>query len=425
MEIEMTMIQAVRGTREFYPEDMAFRIWLYNKIRDIAERFGYQEYDGPFIERLELYAAKSGEELVKEQAYVFEDRSGSMVALRPELTPSLARMVATRSKSLSRPLRWWSFGPFWRYERTQKGRSREFFQWNIDLLGVDSPQADAELAAIASEFFRSVGLTPDQVRIMVNNRPLVEARLAEIGINRDLQTACFRLIDRRDRMTEPDWRDYAVELGITGEQIDSLTDILSDTSAWERSEDLIAFFDAVDELGVSEFVQYDPTVIRGLDYYTGTVYEAKDLSGEFRSIFGGGRYDNLVSEVGGDPVPATGFAMGDMVFRLVLESFDLLPVLRTNPAQILVSTFSDETISASLRLACQLRSEGMLVEWYPEPVRLSRQLKYADREGIPVVIILGPDETEAGSVTVKNLRTGSQESILQGNLPGYLRKILA
>ncbi len=195
------IIQPLKGTRDFYPQQMAIRTWLYGKIRKISESFGYQEYDGPFLESINLYAAKSGEELVKEQSYVFPDRSGDLITLRPELTPSLARMVAQKQAQLIFPLRWWSFGPFWRYERPQKGRSREFFQWNIDLIGIDTPEADAELISIIASFFEEIGLSPQQIRIMVNNRKLIDAELSELGIPPEKHIGLFKIIDRRNKLS--------------------------------------------------------------------------------------------------------------------------------------------------------------------------------------------------------------------------------
>ncbi|MCK4740707.1 MAG: histidine--tRNA ligase [Anaerolineales bacterium] len=421
----MPIIQPVRGTRDFYPEDMAFRQWLNNQIREASEQFGYQEFDGPFLERLELYAAKSGDELVKEQSYVFSDRSGSMIALRPELTPSLARMVAQRGKGLTLPLRWWSFGPFWRYERKQKGRSREFFQWNIDLIGVDSPEADAELVAVAATLFRNVGLTPDMIRIKVNNRRLAEKQLQNIGIQGDLLPKTFRLIDRQDRMTPEAWKSYALESGLTEDQIKDLVNVLEDLEAWKSSPDMLQYFKAAKALGAEEYLDYDPTVIRGLDYYTGMVYEARDVKGNHRSILGGGRYDDLVSVVGGDLIPATGFAMGDIVFELVLDENGVKPDLRVSPADILITSFEESSESVSIQIATELREAGYRVEWYPEPVRLQRQLKYANRNEIPLVLIIGPDEMEAGKVSLKNMVSGEQETFSRSDLRSRIKAQLS
>ncbi len=421
----MPIIQPVRGTRDFYPEEMAFRQWLNNQIREASEKFGYQEFDGPFLERLELYAAKSGDELAKEQSYVFPDRSGSMIALRPELTPSLARMVAQRGKGLALPLRWWSFGPFWRYERKQKGRSREFFQWNIDLIGVDSPEADAELVAVAATLFRNVGLTPDMIRIKVNNRRLAEKQLQNIGIQGDLLPKTFRLIDRQDRMTPEAWESYALESGLNEDQLSGLVKVLEDRKAWKYSPEMVQYFKAAEALGVEEYLDYDPTVIRGLDYYTGTVYEARDVKGNHRSILGGGRYDDLVSVVGGDPIPATGFAMGDVVFGLVLDENGIKPDLRVCPADILITTFEESSESDSIQIATELREAGFRVEWYPEPVRLQRQLKYANRNEIPLVIIIGPDEMKSGKVSLKDMASGEQETFARSNLLSQIKSRLS
>ncbi len=420
---EMTTIKSVRGTRDFYPEAMSTRQWLYRKIRRASESFGYQEFDGPFLEKVELYAAKSGEELVREQSYVFPDRGGELIALRPELTPSLARMVAQLGRGAVLPLRWWSFGPFWRYERTQKGRSREFFQWNIDLIGVDRAEADAELLAVACELFRSTGLKPDLVRIKVNNRRLAENQLNKIGIEGTTLSEAYQLIDRKEKMTASDWKDYAASIGFSTNQINAMLEMLSLEDAWRGSPELVAFFATAEALGISDYVEFDASVIRGLDYYTGTVYEARDIAGDFRSILGGGRYDHLVSAIGGEPVTATGFAMGDVVFSLVLESFGLTPELRTNPAQIFIPSFDAELMGPTLQLTSELRNAGYRVEWYPMPVKLAKQFKYSDRQGIPISILLGPDEVESGTVAVKDMKSGEQEMVLRMDLPDYLEKL--
>ncbi len=420
----MSKILPVKGARDFYPEEMAMRGWLYGNIRAVSESFGYQEFEGPFLERLELYAAKSGDELVKQQSFVFEDRGGEMIALRPELTPSLARMVATRSQALPRPIRWWSFGPFWRYERPQKGRSREFFQWNIDILGVDTPQADAELAAVAAEFFRNLGLPPSAVRILVNSRTLAEIQLESIGIPSDLRQPTFRAIDRLDKMDQRKWESYASDAGLSDDQILALQDVLTDTEAWKQSKQLVSFFDAVEKLGVSDYIEYDPSIIRGLDYYTGIVFEARDADRRHRAILGGGRYDDLVSIVGGDPVPGVGFAMGDVVIGLVLEDAGVYPELRPNPAQILLVAFDEASLLQTLEISSDLREAGLRAEWYPQADRIKTQLKYADRQGIPIVLILGPDELANDQVTIKDMRSGEQISLGRGEMIAYIEGIL-
>ena len=227
----MPIIQPVKGTRDFYPEQMAFHTWLYGQIRTVSERFGYQEWEAPYLESLELYAAKSGEELVKEQSFVLTDRGGRMLALRPELTPSLARMVARRAGQLVMPLRWYSFGPFWRYEQPQRGRTREFFQWNIDLLGRDGARADAEIIAIGAAFLESVGLTPDAVLIKINNRQFMQQKLAEIGVAGEALIHCFNLIDKKPKMKPKAWSAYARELGFDAEQVKALEGLLAHAEA--------------------------------------------------------------------------------------------------------------------------------------------------------------------------------------------------
>jgi len=408
-----SIIKSVKGTRDYYPELMAVRKWLYESARSVAESFGYQEYEAPIIESLDLYAAKSGDELVKEQSFVFEDRGGNLITLRPELTPSLARMVAQRQNQLVFPLRWWSFGPFWRYERPQKGRTREFFQWNIDLIGPNTPSADAELVAIVASFFQKVGLSPEDAQILVNNRQLIETELISIGIQPDKFKEIFRLIDRRDKLSAANWESYAADLGLQTKEIDALQGLLADQNLWQKSVSLQGLFPAVDALGYSEYVRFAPHVIRGLDYYTGTVFEAQAIKGGLtRSILGGGRYDNLLSDVGGKALSGVGFAMGDLVITLVLEELDLIPASIKSPsALIMVTVFNEDTQLESVSLSEELRQAGLNVSCYPQVDKIGKQLKYCDRTGIKVAVLLGPDELANQSLTLKDLSTGNQQTV--------------
>jgi histidyl-tRNA synthetase len=418
-------IQSIKGTRDYYPEEMAARNFLYQTARKVSESFGYQEWDGPFLEAIELYAAKSGEELVKEQSFVFPDRSGDLITLRPELTPTLARMVAQRQRQLVYPLRWWSWGPFWRYERPQKGRTREFFQWNIDLIGVDTPEADAEMVAIAACFLRESGLNPGQVSILVNNRALMDNELLALDIPIEKRLDVFRLIDRRDKLSPEDWSAYATDIGLTGAQFEGLKAALADEMLWRKAPGMERFFANIEALGVDPYVRYAPHIIRGLDYYTGTVFEAWDKDGEFRAILGGGRYDDLVSDVGGEPLPATGFAMGDLVMSLVLKKFGCLKEdMGASPAPVLVTVFDESTLPDSFRLATQLREAGLKVACYPEAAKLGKQFKYGDRIGARVALVLGPDELANKEVAIKDLRSGEQKSYPQVEAAEVIRRML-
>lgn len=419
------IIQPVKGTREFYPYEMALRTWLYGKIRKVSESFGYQEYDGPFLESIDLYAAKSGEELVKEQSFVFPDRGGNLITLRPELTLSLARMVAQRQNELVYPLRLWSFGPFWRYEKPQKGRTREFFQWNIDLIGTATPEGDAELVAIAAKFFEIVGLTPNEVKIMVNSRALMEQKISELGIDVSEKTKVFNLIDRRDKMSKSEWEAYGRDEGFTLEQIEGFLAIIGDKELYKSSPELMRFFRALDAYGISDYVEFDGRVVRGLDYYTGIVFEARDIGENSRAILGGGRYDNLVGDVGGEPLPGIGFAMGDVVLPIVLKEFNRLPELDLQPAKVLITVFDNDSFEQSISLAVMLRKSGINALVFPDAAKLGKQFKFADRLALNFVLVLGPDEIAKGQVQVKNLKDGEQISIPRDDIAAFIQKHLS
>ena len=416
------IIRSIKGTRDFYPDEMTRRQWLIGKAREASELFGYEHYDGPCLETLELYAAKSGEELVKEQAFVFPDRGGDPITLRPELTPTLARMVAQKQNELTFPLRWWSFGPFWRYERPQKGRTREFYQWNIDLIGDDSLMADAELLAVAARFLNLVGLSPETVKLKVNNRHLMEAVFERLGIPAEVAPSVLKMIDRLDKLPPAIWDEKVVELGLSLTQLDQIKSILGNSELWRDSEELVELFGLLEGLGAMEYVVYDPKIIRGLDYYTGTVFEAHDTKGEFRAILGGGHYANLVADVGGNPLPGVGFAMGDVVVNLVLEAYGLYPEQLAQRDAVFVTVFNPDLKAKSLAIAAQLREAGLKVITNLNEDKLTKQLKYADRLGLAKAIVIGPDEAAAGKIVVKDLRTREQAVVDEEDLIANLRR---
>jgi histidyl-tRNA synthetase len=409
MSEKRARISPVRGTRDFYPEVMAFHRWLAGKVAAVSELFGYVAYDGPILERLELYAAKSGDELVKKQAFVLTDRGGELLCMRPELTPTLARMIAQRQKELRFPVRWYSFGPFWRYEKPQRGRAREFFQWNLDLLGVESVAADAEVVAVGAALLRSLGLTAEEVVIKVSSRGWMSRRLAALGISEGEIQPVLHLIDRRDKTEPAAWAEQARELGLSSGQLADLQALLEDREGWKEDDQLQELMAEIEALGVAEMVAFDPGIVRGLDYYTGVVFEAKDRQGRFRSIFGGGRYDDLVSVVGGKRVPGVGFAMGDIPVRVVLEALGKLPELPVTPVQALVTVFNAELRPESLRIAQALRARGIAVEQSLSAGKLGKQLKRANTNGIPWVVICGPDEAAQQKLLLRNMHSGEQQ----------------
>jgi histidyl-tRNA synthetase len=335
-------------------------------------------------------------------------------------------MIAAKQGELTFPARWWSFGPFWRYEQPQKGRTREFFQWNIDMLGVASPEADAELIAVGATFLRSVGITPDLALIYVNNRRLMESEFDALGIPQDKRLDVSNMVDRRSKMESAKWDAYVLEGGISPTQLAGLKDILGNFDLWKKSDELVRLFSALEALGVKEYVKFDPNIMRGLLYYTGTVFEAFDTSGSLkRAILGGGRYDNLLADVGGQPLSGVGFAMGDVVAGIFLQEKGLLPEFIPSPAPVLVTVFDGNLLRESLSLAAELRSAGINVLTYPEPAKLQKQFKFADKMKVRAVVTVGPDEAANGQVAVKNLINGEQVTVKRDTLVEVIRKILA
>lgn len=399
------IIQAVKGTRDFYPEQMAFRNWLYGKIKEISEKYGYQEYDGPEIEYLDLYADKTSQEILKEQTFTLKDRDDQTLVLRPELTPTFARMVAQKSQQLPKPIRWFSFGRCWRYEQPQKGRSREFFQWEINILGPESPEADAEMLAIAAEYFQTLGLTPQEIVIKVSDREYIQNELKNLDLTTDQIQQSLRIMDKKEKISMEDFREILKKEGLNQNQITGIERVLENKD-YSKSEWLNKVFNSLKLYPcVLDYIEFDPKIIRGFDYYTRTVFEAWDKQGKLkRSLFGGGRFDNLTAQVGGERIPGVGMAPGDIPIQVILEEYGKMPKINANTARVLVTIFSPDLESKSMEISSRLRSNNINTElWLDSESKLDKQLKYADLKGIPYVIIVGPDEAKNDKVTLKNL----------------------
>src|SRR6266566_9848145 len=415
--------KALPGFREFYPADLALRTHIVRTWRTVAMRYGFQEYDGPPLEPLELYTAKSGEEIVG-QLYTFTDKGGREVALRPEMTPTLARMVAAKANAMRKPIRWFSVPQLFRYERQQKGRLREHFQLNVDIIGEASVAADAELLAVAIDVMRAVGLTSRDVRARVSDRRLLTAVLSDVGVKQAEMSAVFGAIDKAGR--EP--RDVTlgkVEKAVASAEarrgvariLESATDLNALASGFRSSPDVMEsithmreYLNFLDALGVGDWIDFDLSIVRGLAYYTGKVFELFDAKGEFRAICGGGRYDDLLSSIGGVDLPALGFGMGDVVLTEILRSRNLLPAAELG-TEYWVAAEDDSLLAEVMAVAGRLRAKSRSVEYALKSQTLARQLKTASSAGVRNVVLLRRDDYANGNVTVKTLADGSERSV--------------
>lgn len=414
---------ALPGFRDFYPEQLATRNYVMSVWRDVARRYGFVEYDGPPLESLELYTKKSGDEIVG-QLYNFTDKGDREIALRPEMTPTLARMVAAKANAMRKPIRWFSIPQLFRYERQQKGRLREHFQLNADIIGEASVVADAELLALAIDIMRALRLTSSDVRARVSDRQLLTAVLADVGVKSAEMPAVFAAIDKLGR--EP--RDVTlgkVEKAVSSAEarkgvariLDNTTDLNALAADFRNSADVMEavthmreYLNFLDALGVGDWVDFDLSIVRGLAYYTGKVFELFDAKGEFRAICGGGRYDDLLSTIGGVDLPALGFGMGDVVLTEILRSRDLLPTPEFGTDYWVAA--DDETMLPDvMSVAGRLRAKSKSVEYALKSQTLARQLKTASTVGAKQVVLLNRDDFANGKVTVKTLSDGSEQNV--------------
>ncbi len=411
-----------KGTRDWYPADVRVRHYIFSIWRRVAKSYGYEAYDAPLLEPIEVYAAKSGQELVNEQTYSFTDRGERQVAIRPELTPSASRMIAAKQQEIAMPARWYNIAQFMRYERPQRGREREFWQLNCDIFGAEGALPEAEIIGMGYDILKAFGAKDDMFTIKINNRRIINTMMAHYleldGVQAQLMT---KLFDKKNKVAPEAFRDQAIEIFgadaapkglrkiaeiLAAKTMADLPEVIRDSEAVREVQEL---FTHLERAGVKS-VMFDITLMRGLDYYTGTVFEFFDTHPENnRSLFGGGRYDGLVGLFGAEPLSAVGFAPGLSMIELFLKVHDLLPEL-TSTTDICMIAIGD-TMKSALKLAQQLRREGVNVELDITGRKLDKQLKTAVKKQVAHVMFVGEHEVKHELYPLKNLATGDERKL--------------
>jgi histidyl-tRNA synthetase len=423
------MYDSVKGFRDFYPEEMQARRWAMDTLEDVAQRYGFREIGTPALEPTEMYVDKSGEEIV-EELYSFEDKGGREVALTPELTPTVARMFVAKQQELSKPIKWVSTRPFWRYEEPQQGRFREFYQTNVDIFGSSEPTADAEILAVAVDMLTDLGLTGEDFEIRVSHRDILSGVLESFGADVDVPEA-IRAVDKRAKVDHDEYLDSLVEAGlnygqadtfdemlqIDADEIEALADITGSEDVRAATDNLQAVLDAAEDFGVREHLTVSLTTARGLDYYTGVVFECFDSTGEVsRSVFGGGRYDDLIEGFGGQPTPAVGFAPGHATLQLLCQRAGVWPAEELSTDYYVLQV--GDTRPTAARIARDLRERGHVVESDVADRSFGAQMGYADGINAETVVIVGEQDLENDEVTLKEMDDGEQVSVPLSEFPG-------
>lgn len=401
-----------KGVRDFYPADQFIQKYLFETMARACELYGYEEYNASVLEPTDLYRSKTSEEIVNEQTYTFMDRGDREVTMRPEMTPTLARMIAGKSRELALPVRWYSVANFFRYEQVRKGRQREFWQLNADILGAPGVEADAEVLSLAHTIMRTFGADERNFEIRVSDRRFLETAYEACGIEPEERAPVTRLLDKRAKLD-----DFKKQLEASiGQRAGTLIEYLDRTTSTAYLEALKAQTKA---LGVGNLV-VDTTIARGFDYYTGMVFEVFDTSGQNqRSLFGGGRYDGLTSMFNGESIPAVGFAVGDVALRDFLETHNLMP--KYSPAtELMLCVVDDAALPHATKLAKDLRREDVTVSVNFSGKRIGDQIKQADKLKIPFVIAVGEKERNSGTYTIKNLSTGHEMTLSADRIAEHL-----
>ncbi len=399
---EKISFEPPRGMRDFYPEDMAWRSRVFDAFRAAGEAAGFRQYDACVVESYELLARKAGEE-VGEQIYHFFDKSERHLALRAEMTPTLARMVAQRQKELSFPLKWTTIAQCFRYERMTKGRKREHYQWNLDIIGEDSVLAEAEVIGTACDALRRMGLSPADFKVHVSSRKFLGELLAKSGIAADRHAQVFLALDKRGKMPDAEIAAMLKDGGLSDAEIEA-TFAIMETKDYSACPELVELFRLAEIAGFADCLEFDISVIRGLSYYTGVVFECFDTKGEFRAIFGGGRYDNLLTTIGGEPTSAVGLGFGDVVVTELLKA-RLGEDAAAARKGVAIGFMFPEQRDAAVALAARLRKSGECVDLALRSQKPKKFFSHAAESGAAKAVFLGPDDVEKGVARMKDLST--------------------
>jgi len=397
--------QTLPGFRDFFPEDLAVRRWIESAWHRASRAAGFAEIDGPVLEGLDLFTAKSGPEIAG-QLFAFTDKGGREVALRPEMTPTLARMVGARAAALPKPIKWYSVPEFYRYEKMQRGRLRAFYQWNLDVIGSDEPAADAEAIAVALDALRLLGLAADDVVVRINDRRFVARALDALGVAPDGAPELLGLIDKLERDPSAGAKLEA-KLGAKGA---AALRALCDDYPLARAEELGAVLDACREYGITSPLLPDFRIVRGLAYYTGPVWEIFDRGRELRAVAGGGRYDKLIESLGGPKLSALGFGMGDVILGELLAEKKLVPA-KMPRVEVAVLAVTPELAPEARRIVARLRARGIAAETPYGVPKLGKALRAADDAGALRALIVGPEEWKDGTVLERDLKSGAERKV--------------
>jgi histidyl-tRNA synthetase len=436
MDKNKLSIQSYKGTRDFYPQDMSYRNWYFSTVRHVVESYGYEEYHSPLLESYDIYAAKSGDEVANEQLYLFKDKGGRKVAIRPEMTPSVARMVAARLESLTLPLRWYSIANFLRYEKPQKGRLREHWQVNVDILGSEEIEADLEIILVITSIMRAFHADDAMFRIKIGNRKFFNDVLTDIlKVKKEQVGVISKAVDKKTKLSKEKYHEWLKDIGLTGKTIEQLEEIFSLSFAEitrmmgidsEGAQELYKLFLLLQKIGLDTYCEFDFSIIRGFDYYTGTVFEVYDTSVENRrSLFGGGRYDNLVGMFKDITISGIGFGLGDVTFQQFLELHNLIPVDIIKQKKVLIARFLDISFEHCFTLSEELRKANIANTIYLSPDhKLGKQIRFAEKKGFSVLLILGEDELKKGKVTIKHLDSRTQIQVERGLCIEKIKELL-